>query len=149
MELNDSLGFLLNVSARLLKQKHEEHLKENNITTSQWAVLKLLSEYDELSQAQIAEKLYSDRATTGTVIDKLIQKEMISKKMCMNDRRSFIVNILPETKEKVIHLTEVAEVSNQVAMNEMSPEDMKTLERYLKKIIFNLEEEEIKNGMEK
>jgi DNA-binding MarR family transcriptional regulator len=123
-------------------------LKENCITTSQWAVLKLLSEYDELTQAQIAERLYSDRATIGTVIDKLVEKNMVTKKMCKEDRRYFIINLLPEDKEKVIHLMKTAEESNNIALNDIATQDIEIFEKCLRKVISNLEQEVTINGLE-
>ena len=55
MELNESLGFLLNISAKLIKRNLDLLLIDYNITSSQWAVLKALSLENNLSQAEIAE----------------------------------------------------------------------------------------------
>ena len=44
MEIQNSLGFILNTSAKLMKRRLDTELKAGfDITSSQWAVLKLLS----------------------------------------------------------------------------------------------------------
>ncbi len=73
-DIQDSIGYLLNVSARLIKRNLDIRLLKFDITTSQWAVLKLLSVEPILTQAQIAERLNSDRATCGSIIDRLEKK---------------------------------------------------------------------------
>lgn len=43
MELNESLGYLLSISAKLIKRNLDLLLKDCNLTSFQWTVLKLLN----------------------------------------------------------------------------------------------------------
>lgn len=42
MEIQNILGYLLNTSARFIKREMDKNLDKYDLTTSQWAVIKLL-----------------------------------------------------------------------------------------------------------
>src|SRR5476649_886420 len=91
MEIQNMLGYLLNASARFIKREMDESIKKYNLTTSQWAVIKLLYNKKELTQAQIAEELKSDRATAGNVILNLYEKQYVNKVIGEKDRRTYVI----------------------------------------------------------
>ncbi|MGL6200691.1 MAG: MarR family winged helix-turn-helix transcriptional regulator [Lachnospiraceae bacterium] len=140
MEIKQSLGYLLNSSARMIKRKLDLELKNYGITTAQWAVLKLLAEENNLSQAEIADKLNADRATSGAVIDKLILKGLLHKELFENDRRSYQVKIMPSAYNIVQEVSLLAENVNRTAMQGLSETEMTVFAQCINKIIANLEE---------
>lgn len=144
--IQDSIGYLLNLSARLIKRNLDTRLLEFDITTSQWAVLKLLSVESTLTQAQIAEKLNSDRATCGSIIDRLAKKELILKKINATDRRSFDISLSQKGIRLVKTLTECAFESNMQALKGISENDIKILYKVLRQITDNLEGDKKWNG---
>ena len=138
MEIQQSLGYLLNTSARLIKRKLDLLLKNYDITTAQWAVLKLLSLEDNLSQAEIADKLNTDRATCGAVIDKLISKGLLQKELFENDRRSYRVKILPEAVSIANEVSLLAKNVNYSAVQGLTDTEISVFNRCLNIIISNL-----------
>lgn len=138
MEIQQSLGYLLNTSARLIKRKLDMQLKNYDITTAQWAALKLLSMEDNLSQAEIADKMNADRATCGAVIDKLIAKGLLQKELFENDRRSYRVKILPVALVIVNEVTLLAENVNISAVEGLSDTEINMLAQCLNTIISNM-----------
>ncbi len=138
MEIQQSLGYLLNTSARLIKRKLDVLLKNYDITTAQWAVLKLLSLEDNLSQAEIADKLNTDRATCGAVIDKLISKGLLQKELFENDRRSYRVKILPVAVSIANEVSLLAENVNYLAVQGLTDTEISVFNRCLNILISNL-----------
>jgi DNA-binding MarR family transcriptional regulator len=138
LEIQQSLGYLLNTSARLIKRKLDMQLKNYDITTAQWAALKLLSMEDNLSQAEIADKMNADRATCGAVIDKLIAKGLLQKELFENDRRSYRVKILPVALVIVNEVTLLAENVNISAVEGLSDTEINMLAQCLNTIISNM-----------
>ncbi len=138
MEIQQSLGYLLNTSARLVKRQLDMHLKNYGITTAQWAVLKLLSSEDNLSQAEIADKINADRATCGAVIDKLILKGLLQKELFEYDRRSYRVKILPPAVAIVNEVTSLAENVNCSAVQGLTDTEISVFTECLNTIISNL-----------
>lgn len=144
MEIHDILGYLLNTSARLIKRKMDCELERYDITTSQWAVLKLLYSKTELSQAQISDELLSDRATIGTVIFKLLDKGLIKKNLDPADRRSYVVCLTRKSKDIVKEIENKVEKVTEAALKGMSKSDIDRLFSSLNSIINNLSEEGLK-----
>lgn len=138
MEIQQSLGYLINTSARLVKRNLDMNIKSYGITTAQWAVLKLLSVEDNLSQAEIADKTHSDRATCGAVIDKLISKGLLQKELFENDRRSYRVRILSAALVIVDEVTLLAESVNNLAVKGLSDTEISTFTQCLNTLISNL-----------
>ncbi len=134
--IEESLGYLLNTSARLIKRDLDLQLANYNLTSSQWAVLKLVQE-NNLSQAEIADRSLSDRATIGSIIDKLIVKNLICKKLSENDRRSYRVSITEKGRDIMAELKFFGQESNKKAVNNLTDEEIKTLTKCLKIIIKN------------
>ena len=138
MQIHQSLGYLLNTSARWIKRTLDLQLKEHEITTSQWALLKLLSVQNDLTQAEIADKLSSDRATTGTVIDKLIDKKLVTKSLSPSDRRSYRVTITDKALEMIEIITTKALNCNSIALQGLTDNETLILAKCLETIISNL-----------
>lgn len=141
MEIHEILGYLLNTSARLIKRKMDYELEKYDITTSQWAVLKLLHSKTELSQAQISDELMSDRATIGTVIFKLLDKGLIKKNLDPADRRSYVVCLTGKSKDIVREIENEVEKVTEAALKGMSKSDIDRFFSSLNIIINNLSKE--------
>ncbi len=141
MEIHKILGYLLNTSARFIKRRMDHELEKYNITTSQWAVLKLLDTKKELTQAQIAEELMSDRATIGTVIYKLMEKEYAEKNLDPVDRRSYVVHLTEKAKKIIGEIEARAKAVTGEALEGMDQYEVQRLYDSLNKIIKNLSRE--------
>lgn len=138
MKIQDSLGFLLNVNARLISRKLNNKIKKYDITTSQWSLLKLLSIENNLTQVEISNKLNSDMATVGSVVDRLVKKKLLSKKHLKNDRRAYIVSILDEGRNIANMIEKDVMECNHDAVCGLSTEETQSLISLLKKITPNL-----------
>lgn len=138
MKIQESLGYILNTSARFMKRSLDIQLKAYDITSSQWAVLSILSVDDNLSQAEIASRIHSDRTTCGTIIDKLAAKKLVSKIRSQNDRRSYKVRILPKAMNIMHEVSSKASDVNALAVKGLSESDIKTLIKCLNTITRNL-----------
>jgi DNA-binding MarR family transcriptional regulator len=142
MEIQNVLGYLLNTSARFIKREMDKNLEAFNLTTSQWAILKLLDQKSELTQAQISNELKGDRATTGTVTLNLYEKGYINKVMDQKDRRSYIISLTQKAKEIISQIELIAEDITKTALKGVSEQDVTVLYDILNKIIINLSVEE-------
>ena len=138
MEIQNILGYLLNTSARFIKRKMDKNLEVYNLTTSQWAVIKLLFNKKQLTQAQIADELNADRATVGTVILKLYEKKYIDKIIDKNDRRSYVISLTQKAKNAVNEIDLIAENLTKEALVGVSDDNIKVLYDVLRQIINNL-----------
>lgn len=142
MKINESLGYLIGVTNKNMKRELDNRLKEFNITTSQFACLKLLSEEEKpLTQVEIASKLKSDKVTAGAVIEKLIDKKLLSRERSLNDKRAYVINITENGLEIVNGAVKYAAALNNKALRGFSEEDVYSLVSLLNRINKNFMEE--------
>ncbi|MEZ5997955.1 MAG: MarR family transcriptional regulator [Hyphomonas sp.] len=66
------------------------------LTPSQLSVLRILTEYDEVSAGYLAEATHLKHATITSLIDKLETRGMISRRRCDEDRRRVWLRLLPD-----------------------------------------------------
>lgn len=140
MELTSSLGYLLNVSARLMKQDLDNQLKKYQITTSQWYVMKVLFDCGELTQVEITKKINSDQATSGAIIERMIKNDLLQKRRHEVDRRVYIVSLTEYGQSIVKELEALAQSTNQRALNGIDEDEAKRLYEVLHQIVNNLKE---------
>lgn len=143
MDLNQSLGFLLNSGAKLMKRQLDSKLRAYQITSSQWAVLKLLSQNDKLSQVEIAQAIKTDKATCGAIIDKLIKKEFVKRTISQQDQRARIIEISPLALSVTDELTSLAEETNTEALMGIKQKEQEIFIKTLEQLTINLENKEI------
>jgi DNA-binding MarR family transcriptional regulator len=94
-DLNESLGFLLNRTAILIKTGLRRAFLEqgHDITPEQWAVLCLLWKEEGLSQSDIADRTIKDRPTVTRIIDGLERRALVRRQRDGRDRRSFRIHL--------------------------------------------------------
>lgn len=142
MKINESLGYLIGLTNRHMKRELDNKLKEFNITTSQFACLKLLSEEEKaLTQVEIASKLRSDKVTAGAVIDKLIAKGLVSRERNIKDKRAYVIEITDDGLSVVKNTVEAAASVNRKALKGLSDEEVDSIVFLLNKINKNFMEE--------
>ena len=136
--IKESIGFLLGAASRSSKRIFDQTLRKYDITAVQWAVLKYLEEEGAKQQTQIADELYMDKASVGTIIEKLMKKELIEREVSEEDRRAYQVRLTENAYGVVEEITPVAVQINEESCGDMSPGERLMLMELLQKIIDNL-----------
>jgi DNA-binding MarR family transcriptional regulator len=71
--IEDSLGYLLNRTARLLANELAERLRPAGVAIGQWTVLSFLWARDGLSQAELSRLVAIEPPTMGRRIDRMVR----------------------------------------------------------------------------
>ncbi|WP_343809331.1 MarR family transcriptional regulator [Virgibacillus siamensis] len=93
MSMDKAIG---SASVRLSKKIARivnHHLKEFNITTEQWAVLRTLYESGLITQKTLSERSDKDKATLTKILDLLEKHAYTERVQNPEDRRSFLIQI--------------------------------------------------------
>lgn len=137
-----NIGYKINYGSKLLKNKLNKELEEENITASQFATIKDIetnSKNKEVVVAkEIAERLGMDKPTMSGIISRLIDKDYLSKNVNPNDKRSFALKL---TKKAKLKLKTLEQISNSVldeALRNLNKIEIESFENTLNKIISNL-----------
>lgn len=73
--------------------------QNEGMTPSQLKVLQLLTEYPEISVGWISEQTRLKAATITSLIDKLVERGMVSRRRCDEDRRRVWIRMEPAGRD--------------------------------------------------
>lgn len=139
-DIFNTYSYLLDRTNRKVKHYAQTKFKEENfdITVDQWLILKNLSIDNDQNQSQLAEVTGKDHPTLTRILDLLSKKNLIERRACTSDRRSFIIHLTNFGIQKQIEWApKVAEIRTK-AWENLSEKDYKDLKRILNTIYQSL-----------
>jgi len=89
--INTSIGYALTTTLNYLRKNFNKEIKSYNLSSEQYAVIKLVNEYGELTPTQIAELFNRDKATVTRIIKVLENKRYLIRNYI--DNKSYIVKL--------------------------------------------------------
>ncbi|MBZ0265715.1 MarR family transcriptional regulator [bacterium] len=114
-QLDQSLGFLINVAARSMRIALEEGLKPFELTPTHWLIMRGLNEKADAILSDLSIMLFIDNATLTRHVDKLSQMGLIRRKRHRSDRRALLVSLTDKGKELLPELDAVANAIDRKA----------------------------------
>jgi MarR family transcriptional regulator, transcriptional regulator for hemolysin len=111
--LNDVVLFLIDQTSKVAKQaaQREFDLLHIGITVDQWVLLKMIQEYQELSQAELAERSHRDPASITRTLDLLQKKKLVVREAVAGNRRQYHIRLTKEGNYFILqHLPLVEEL---------------------------------------
>ncbi len=97
-------------SSNWLLEKIREFLEKEDITHQQYNILRIIrGSQQPLSTLQIRERMLDKMSDTSRIVERLMKKELVAKKICMMDKRLVEVTLT----DKGIKLLDRLEMSNQ------------------------------------
>ena len=138
--LDRSAGYLINMTALLLKREFNAIIKNNNIdvTPEQWAILNRLNEKSGLTQKEVAKLTFKDNANITRIVDKLEKKGLAIRKADTTDRRSWKIFITKKGEEVRDLVEPLAIEILKKATKGLSDKDIVVFNATTKKILENL-----------
>ncbi len=127
---------------RNLKAKHE------NITIDQALVLFYLRHLPDLSQRDIARLIFKDTASLTRMIDLMARNDYITRSINKKDRRKFAYKVTAKGENVLEDLYEIIDYNRKTALDQISEEELRSLENTLTKIIANCSQREVLPGVE-
>ena len=89
------------------------------------------------SKKEIAELIFKDNASITRIIELMVKKEYLTRKMNELDRRKFNLEITEKGKKTIELLTPVIYKNRQIALEGLSENEIELLDKVLTKIISN------------
>ncbi len=102
-KLEDVIYFLAERMQRQAKTYTKKVFKEHgyDITIDQWLVLKKISEEPGISQVDIAHTTFKDPAAVTRILDILVRKNLVERRMGQSDRRIFEIFLSAEGEQLI------------------------------------------------
>lgn len=109
-----------------------------DLTVDQWLVLKKVGESSGLTQIEVANALFKDRASITRTLDLLLKKNLIRKEGG-EDKRTFQLSLTAQGKRFADQALVIVNEVRRQGVAEMSEREQTQLKASLQKIIENLE----------
>jgi MarR family transcriptional regulator, transcriptional regulator for hemolysin len=139
--LKDVVFFSIDQSMRQLRAYSTRRFAEAgfDLTVDQWLVLKRVSDGDGVvSQTEIADMLGKDAASMTRILDILVKKELLFRRMNETDRRRFDLIMTEKGVAMVQDLMPIVLDIRQKALSAVTDAEVLVLRSVLEKIMANL-----------
>ena len=136
----------LGVKIKLINEKIKQHLndrlKDNNLTLSQFMVLKYLKQHDneKVSQKELAQAVQVTHPTMIGLIDRLEEKGMVSRQVDGNDRRYRYIRLTDMGRQYLNQSKQDAEAMDSARVRNFTQEEVAVLKSLLDKVYENISE---------
>jgi DNA-binding MarR family transcriptional regulator len=119
--LSDSVGFLLNRAARIIREMNTAALAPLGLSVREMGLMRIISFDGPLSQQALGEKHNTDRTTIVELIDLLEKRDLVQRIVNPKDRRSYLIYLTPKGKRvltKALKLTSKQQENFLAALND-------------------------------
>jgi DNA-binding MarR family transcriptional regulator len=107
------IGAQLKLTTNVMTQEHNKYLKPYGISNEQGLLLKYVYDTPGAMQTNIAEYLHKDKTTITRMIDTLVKKGKLERRVSSEDRRAFHIYVTKDTKKNVEKVSPHFEKNNE------------------------------------
>ena len=119
-------GFLIHDVSRLMRAWFDDRAQAMGLTRAQWRVLVHLAAREGVNQKELAAILEIDTVTLGRHIDRLENDNWLERRPDPNDRRAWLLHLLPAARPMLDQMEELAERTMALALKDV-PADQRAL----------------------
>ena len=118
-----------------LTEQIRKFLAEEDITMQQFNILRILrgSDPKPLSTLTIRDRMLDKMSDTSRIVDRLVLKGYVEKRVCASDKRLVDVNITKEGK-KILQRIDTKDAAMTGIMSNLKDEELKKLSQLLDKL---------------
>lgn len=138
-KLEEIFFYTLEKSIKVYRKYAQSQIatKGFDITIDQWLILKTLEESEQFSQKQIAELVFKDEASLTRIVELLVKKKYIKRKIGSTDRRKFELEITETGRSVLKSLNPIIIKNRKQALKGIDSNDLAALKFQLEKVINN------------
>lgn len=134
----DTFGFLLSDTARLLRRAFEQSVQNTPITLAQARALVYLARNEGIRQVDLAELLEIQPMTLARLIDQLAAENLVERRQDPADRRAYRLYLMEKAGAHLDAIAEVADSLRDRALDGISDEEREQVMAVLRRIRQNL-----------
>lgn len=140
--MNETIGFLLNDSARLFRRAFNARTKDSGITALQWRMISYLKRHEGIRQGPLAELIEVEPITLSRMVDRLVEAELVERRADPTDRRAWRLYLTARAGDLLQTMRRTAEDLNAEATEGLSPAEREQLAALVERVRANLSRRE-------
>lgn len=138
-KLNTVLFYTIEKAIKTYRQYAQKQLKEYGlkITLDQWLVVKSIIDNPEITQQEIAEKVFKDNASVTRIIELLVKAKYLKRTVNKVDKRRSNLTVTTEGEKVFEEVYRIVLNNRATALNNVNLKDLEITSKVLKEIINN------------
>ena len=140
--MNETIGFLLNDSARLFRRAFNARTKDSGITALQWRLISYLKRQEGIRQGPLAELIEVEPITLSRMVDRLVEADLVERRADPTDRRAWRLYLTPRAGDLLRTMRRTAEALNDEAAEGLTPAEREQLAALVERVRANLSRRE-------
>lgn len=138
-KLNTVLFYTIEKAIKTYRQYAQKKLKEHGlkITIDQWLVVKSIMDNPDISQQEIAEKVFKDNASVTRIIDLLVKAKYLKRTVNKEDKRRSHLTVTTEGEKVFEDVYQIVLNNRATALNNINVKDIDITGKVLTEIIKN------------
>lgn len=138
-KLKDIIFYNMDKAIKSYRMYAQKRLRENGfkITIDQWLIIKSILENPNITQQEIAKKVFKDNASVTRIIELLVKSHYLKRENNPEDRRKSNLVVTKEGESIIYKVQDLVLDNRKNALQTISSEELETMNVVLKKIITN------------
>jgi len=140
--MSETIGFLLNDSARLFRRAFNARTRDSGITALQWRLITYLKRHEGIRQGPLAELLEVEPITLSRMVDRLVEAGLVERRADPTDRRAWRLYLAPRAADLLDSMREIAQSLTDEATEGLSTDEREQLIALVERVRANLSRRE-------
>lgn len=146
--MSETIGFLLNDTARLFRRAFNARTRGSGVTALQWRLIVYLSRHEGIRQGPLAELIEVEPITLSRMIDRLEEAGLVERRADPTDRRAWLLHLTPRANGMVGTMRRTADTLTAEATEGLTLAEREQLIALVTRIQSNLSRRECTNEKE-
>lgn len=140
MKKTESTGKYISYLARLLQSYSTNQFNKYDLSSIEYAYIMILKDNETMSQKQLSKEAFVDKAQTTRAINSLLNKGLVIKDQCKEDRRLYHISLSQKGLELAPEIR--CEIENfEMKLNKgLTKEEQRQMKSLLIRMIRNMKE---------
>ncbi len=140
--MSETIGFLLNDSARLFRRAFNARTRSSGITALQWRLITYLKRHAGIRQGPLAELIEVEPITLSRMVDRLAEADLVERRPDPTDRRAWQLYLTPRAADLLNEMRSVAEQLTEDATEGLNAGERDQLIALVERVRANLSRRE-------
>lgn len=133
--LEAHIGYWMRMVSNQVSYAFARRIEDHGVTVAEWVVLReMFKTAGKTAPSAIAELTGLTRGAVSKLIERLLQKNLVTRKEAKDDRRYQEIQLTPKGRARVPTLARLADENDDAFFSVLTKAERKTLKDLLKKI---------------
>ncbi|SKB53412.1 MarR family winged helix-turn-helix transcriptional regulator [Sphingopyxis flava] len=143
--MNETIGFLMNDTARLFRRAFNARTKGSGVTALQWRLISYLKRHEGIRQGPLAELIEVEPITLSRMVDRLAEAGLVERRADPADRRAWRLHLTPRARDLLDVMRQTTNRLNEEATDGLNDAEREQLIALVGRIRCNLSRRDAHN----